>query len=165
MCNVLVCFSGKPAQDACQEHHVTAGHEQYLISSEILRTNVSSKAIECIGITIVSVAKNNNTNAGRIILFLANIVKGVSTDIHSFISGAFIVHLPMRGWFVIDSQHRDKRQHKYIECVFRSKSNSSIFIHSFIQAFRHGAMGRRIDPSWGGPVELFLVPASAPRLV
>ena len=29
----------------------------------------------------------------------------------------------------------------------------------------HGAMGRWIDPSWGGPIELFLVPASAPRLV
>ena len=29
----------------------------------------------------------------------------------------------------------------------------------------HGAMDRRIDPSWGGPIELFLVPASAPRLV
>ena len=29
----------------------------------------------------------------------------------------------------------------------------------------HGAVGRRIDPSWGGPIELFLVPASAPRLV
>ena len=27
------------------------------------------------------------------------------------------------------------------------------------------AMGCRIDPSWGGPIELFLVPASAPRLV
>ena len=26
-------------------------------------------------------------------------------------------------------------------------------------------MGRRIDPSLGGPIELFLVPASAPRLV
>ena len=31
--------------------------------------------------------------------------------------------------------------------------------------FAYGAMGRRIDPSWGGPIELFLVPASAPRLV
>ena len=31
--------------------------------------------------------------------------------------------------------------------------------------FAHGAMGRRIDPSWGGPIELFLVTASAPRLV
>ena len=29
----------------------------------------------------------------------------------------------------------------------------------------HGAVGRQIDPSWGGPIELFLVPASAPRLV
>ena len=28
-----------------------------------------------------------------------------------------------------------------------------------------GAMGRRIDPSWGEPIELFLVPSSAPRLV
>ena len=26
----------------------------------------------------------------------------------------------------------------------------------------HGAMGRRIDPSWGGPIEQFLVPASGP---
>ena len=33
------------------------------------------------------------------------------------------------------------------------------------RVFTHGAMGRRIDPSWGGPIELFLVPASAPRLV
>ena len=36
---------------------------------------------------------------------------------------------------------------------------------SVVRAFVHGAMGRRIDPSWGGPIELFLVPASAPRLV
>ena len=34
-----------------------------------------------------------------------------------------------------------------------------------VRAFAHGVMGRRIDPSWGGPIELFLVPASAPRLV
>ena len=26
-----------------------------------------------------------------------------------------------------------------------------------VRAFAHGAMGRRIDPSWGGPIELFLV--------
>ena len=32
-----------------------------------------------------------------------------------------------------------------------------------VRAFAHGAMGRRIDPLWGGPTELFLVPASAPR--
>ena len=36
---------------------------------------------------------------------------------------------------------------------------------SVVRAFAHGAMGRRIDPSWGGPIELFLVLASAPRLV
>ena len=36
---------------------------------------------------------------------------------------------------------------------------------SVVRAFGHGAMGRRIDPSWGGPIELFLVAASAPRLV
>ena len=36
---------------------------------------------------------------------------------------------------------------------------------SVIRAFAHGAMGRRIDHSWGEPTELFLVPASAPRLV
>ena len=32
------------------------------------------------------------------------------------------------------------------------------------RVFANGAMGRRIDPSWGGPTELFLVPASAPQL-
>ena len=36
---------------------------------------------------------------------------------------------------------------------------------SVVRAFAHGAMGHRIDPSWGGPIELFLVPASPPRLV
>ena len=36
---------------------------------------------------------------------------------------------------------------------------------SVVRAFAHGAMGRRIDPSWSGPIELFFVPASAPRLV
>ena len=42
-----------------------------------------------------------------------------------------------------------------------------------VRAFAHGAMDRRIDPSWGGggwvggggPIELFLIPASAPRMV
>ena len=36
---------------------------------------------------------------------------------------------------------------------------------SVVRAFAHGAMVRRIDPSWGGTIELFVVPASAPRLV
>ena len=30
---------------------------------------------------------------------------------------------------------------------------------SVVRALAHGAMGRRIDPSWGGPIELFLIPA------
>ena len=36
---------------------------------------------------------------------------------------------------------------------------------SVVRVFAPGAVGRRIDPSWGGPIELFLAPASAPRLV
>ena len=36
---------------------------------------------------------------------------------------------------------------------------------SVVRAFAHDAMGRWIDPSWGGPIELFLVPASDPRLM
>ena len=36
---------------------------------------------------------------------------------------------------------------------------------SVVRAIAHGAMGRRIDPSRGEPIELFRVPASAPRLV
>ena len=36
---------------------------------------------------------------------------------------------------------------------------------SVVRAFAHDATDRRIDPSWGGPIELFLVPTSAPRLV
>ena len=38
-------------------------------------------------------------------------------------------------------------------------------IFTKVRAFAHGAMGRRIDPSCGEHIELFLVPASAPRLV
>ena len=30
-----------------------------------------------------------------------------------------------------------------------------------VRAFAHGAMCRRVDPSWDEPIELFLVPASA----
>ena len=32
-------------------------------------------------------------------------------------------------------------------------------------AFAHGAMGRRIDPSCGGPIELFLVPTKKVKFV
>ena len=43
--------------------------------------------------------------------------------------------------------------------------DQSLLKSSVVRAFAHGAMGRQIDPSWVGPIELFLVPASAPRLV
>ena len=44
--------------------------------------------------------------------------------------------------------------------------NIYIYVYSSVlRAFAHGAMGRQIDPSWGGLIELFHVPASAPRLV
>ena len=36
---------------------------------------------------------------------------------------------------------------------------------TIVRAFANGAMGRGIDSSWGGHIELFLVPASAQRLV
>ena len=37
---------------------------------------------------------------------------------------------------------------------------------SVVRKFAHGAMGRRIDPSWGGgTIELFLVLTSASQLV
>ena len=36
---------------------------------------------------------------------------------------------------------------------------------SVVRAFADGVMGRRVDPSWGGPIELFLVPASATKAV
>ena len=32
---------------------------------------------------------------------------------------------------------------------------------SVVRAFAHGAMGRRIDPSWDGPIEPFLAPRLA----
>ena len=65
------------------------------------------------------------------------------------------------------------KKRKKVSCLFDSSAicYSVCFAvtgarcSSVVRAFAHGAMGRRIDPSWGGPVELFLVPASAPRLV
>ena len=39
-------------------------------------------------------------------------------------------------------------QFTFEECIYRRYASIT---------FVHGAMGRRIDPSWGGPIELFLV--------
>ena len=60
-------------------------------------------------------------------------------------------------------QHAEiKFQHQY-ENMYLSTGGARC--SSVVGAFAHGAMGRQIDPSWGGPIELFLVPASALRLV
>ena len=50
--------------------------------------------------------------------------------------------------------------YNYIKNVFDCVIKYNIF---FI--ISDGVMGHRIDPSWGGRIELFLVPASAPQLV
>ena len=62
--------------------------------------------------------------------------------------------------FLYASSHRQK----YVGHVKRTiktlvKNRSEMRCRSVVRAFGHGAMGRRIDPSWGGPIELFLVPA------
>ena len=49
--------------------------------------------------------------------------------------------------------------------IFRNKQfeHLSLLVRSsVVRAFAHGAMGCQIDPSWGGPIELFLILASAP---
>ena len=51
---------------------------------------------------------------------------------------------------------RDQRGHSGLHDAVGARCSS------VVRAFAHGAMGRRIDPSWGGPIELFLVPASDP---
>ena len=52
-----------------------------------------------------------------------------------------------------------------LKCSLNFIPGFGVRCSSVVRAFAHGAMGRRIDPSWGGPIELFLVPASAPQLV
>ena len=50
---------------------------------------------------------------------------------------------------------------EFVKCSVKSGARCS----SVVRVFAHGAMGRWIDPSWVGPSELFLVYASAQRLV
>ena len=52
-----------------------------------------------------------------------------------------------------------------VRWVVGSISHGGARCSSVVREFAHGAMGRRIDTSCGGPIKLFLVPASAPRLV
>ena len=61
--------------------------------------------------------------------------------------GSFICTIPQSGLI------RLKQNYGRARCSF------------VVRMFAHVAMGRRIDPSWGGPIELVLVPDSVPRLV
>ena len=54
--------------------------------------------------------------------------------------------------------------HVWLTFLFQSLSGGAR-CSSVVRAFAHGAMGRQINPSWSGPIEFFLIPASAPRLV
>ena len=75
---------------------------------------------------------------------------------------ATVVTYPLQ---VIQSRLRVSGQLLYtqvccLECAWGGARRSFV-----VRVFAHGVMGRRIDPSWGEPIELFLIPASAPRLV
>ena len=69
------------------------------------------------------------------------------------------------GIWVAKSQRQSKLSIAKIVYQRKTVSKGGARRSSVVKAFAHGAMGRRIDRSWGGPIELFLVPASAPRLV
>ena len=74
-----------------------------------------------------------------------------------------VLHYPAQSLFMFQIGHfvgRVKIQVAGQSSIGTVKSKSSV-----VRAFTCGAMGHRTDPSWCGPIELFLVPASAPRLV
>ena len=75
---------------------------------------------------------------------------------------ATVVTYPLQ---VIQSRLRVSGQLLYTQVCCLECSWGGVRCSSVVRAFAHGAMGHRIDPSWCGPIELFLVPASAPRLV
>ena len=57
--------------------------------------------------------------------------------------------------------------HAFIRKLFKNhcpRHKTGARCSSVVRAFAHGMMGHRIDPSWGEPIELFFVPASAPQL-
>ena len=58
--------------------------------------------------------------------------------------------------------HREYKFKKHTVCykLLHLLKSEGARCSSVVRAFAHGAMGRRIDPSWGGPIELFLVPAT-----
>ena len=73
--------------------------------------------------------------------------------------GCTAIHKPTKS-FYMDMYFHYTTNHQY-----NSNPKPGARYSSVVRAFTHGAMGRQIDSSWGGPIELFLVPASAPRLV
>ena len=52
-----------------------------------------------------------------------------------------------------------------LQAFYNASVIINVFMSVIVMFFSVCSVGRRIDPSWGGPIELFLVPASAPRLV
>ena len=58
---------------------------------------------------------------------------------------------------------RDGSGEGRLETSSASVQHSGARCSSVVRAFAHGAMGRRIDPSWGEPIELFLVPGQCSR--
>ena len=75
-----------------------------------------------------------------------------------------IIQLIMRGCEVMQADG-DADVEITKAAVTKSSFKSGARCSSVVRAFAHGAMGHRINPSRGGPIELFLVPVSAPRLV
>ena len=74
------------------------------------------------------------------------------------------MHNPLDSYYLVEGSGRGGGERGHVpptcEGFFLGARCSSV-----VRAFAHGAMGPRIDPSWDGPIELFLVPSSDPRLV
>ena len=66
------------------------------------------------------------------------------------------------GNLIPDRRSRPFRTYRLVTPMLPKLLKEGARCSSVVRVFAHGAMGRRIDPSWGGPIELFLVPASAP---
>ena len=80
--------------------------------------------------------------------------------------GQTVVELGRAETYLLRSSTHHAGTHLFIVlCNITFKTRPGARCSSVVRAFAHGFMGRRIDPSWGGPIELFLVPASAPQLV
>ena len=64
-------------------------------------------------------------------------------------------------------QHRLQRTVRKVSLTAGPQEGNVLFNNALNTFYLrlYGAMGRQINPSSGEPIELFLVPASAPRLV